>query len=93
MTKEIKTEEEYKKLTDSELAVAYFGENDQYFKTFVRIASTHPDITFFHSFEPKLFELNKKVQVTIFKKFDGGKKDFLEPFSSKALEKFVLVNR
>ena len=93
VTKEIKSQEEYKKLEESELAVAYFGEKDSDFKVFEGLASQHLDIQFYHSFESSLLELNKKVKVTVFKKFDGGKKDFLEPFGRKALEKWVLVNR
>ena len=93
VTKELKSEEDYKKLSQSELAVAYFGEKDANFKIFESIALQHLDILFYHSHDAKLLDLNNKVQVTIFKKFDGGRKDFLEPFSRKGLEKWVLVNR
>ena len=93
ITTEITSDEQFNNLANEDLAVAYFGDNDDDFKVIEQIAYKHEDIKFFHSFDEKYYQLNNQVKVTMFKKFNGGKVNFLEPFGQEALEKWIMINR
>ena len=71
---EITSDDVFNNLPKHDLAIAYFGDDDEDFKTFERMAAKHEDIEFFHSFDTKYYNLNNQVKVTMFKSFDGGKK-------------------
>ena len=90
---EITTDDTFNELEEQELALAYFGDNDEDFKTFERLVAGHEDIRAFHSFDSKFYNLNNQVRVTLYKKFDGGKVNFVQPFGEEALQKWLLLNR
>lgn len=92
-TTEITSDEMFNNLNNSELAIAYFGEQDEDFQVFQGIAAKHEDIQFFHSFDTKYYQLNNQVRVTMFKNFNGGKVDFVQPYDEEALEKWIMLNR
>jgi hypothetical protein len=73
--------------------MAYFGDDDEDFKIFERLAASHEDIKAFHSFDSKYYNLNNQVRVTLYKNFDGGKVDFVQPYGEEALEKWLVLNR
>jgi dolichyl-phosphate-mannose--protein O-mannosyl transferase len=93
VTTEITSDEQFNNLSNEELACAYFGDDDEDFKAFEAIAAKHEDVTFYHSFDSKYYNLNNQVKVTLYKNFNGGKVDFVEPYSGEALEKWLLKNR
>lgn len=92
MTREISNEEEFKSLNEKDLAIAYFGNTGEDFRVFEELAARHQDIPFYHSFDDKLFNLNGKIRVSIFKS-GSGKIDYLQPFDDEQLERFIVIHR
>ena len=90
---EITDDETFNGLADQELAMAYFGDNNEDFNVFKKLAASHEDINAFHSFDSKYLNQNNQVRVTLFKNFDGGKVDFTQTFGEESLQKWLLLNR
>lgn len=93
LTTEITSDSVFNNLSSEELAIAYFGEDndEEDFKIFEAAAAKHEDIKFYHSFDPKYYQLNNQVKVTMY--FNGKKIDFLEPYGEEALQNWIVINR
>jgi len=93
LSKEIKNDESFNFLNDVELAIFYFGENNEDFQQFLASIEKHLDIPAYHSFDPKYLAQNNYVNISFFKKKDEKKISFEGDINEDAVDIFILKNR